>query len=233
MGRAFDLPAGYGLSHLKFARSGGATFQTTFDGAPVTLRIDAVTPSAERPSVLLHNFSAKDPITGAWTPICEADVKGRQAGFPVAGRFDATGRFVKDPTMWFPVCTSGAQGKCILWGYDPWGRGPHGEDLAPYYEACMHMVRADYDGRGVAHTRNGTQIDVFDNIGIETAESLNDPDFKFEAGWAPTGAVCVAKTRYVDLLSLPALLASAPRLGGACNPAAARRRGALVFNRSK
>ena len=211
----------------------GATFDATFDGALVTIRIDSVTPSPERPSVPLHVFSVRNAATGAWTPMCEADVKGRRAGFPVAGRFDAAGRFVKDPKAWFPVCTSGAQGKCILWGYDPWGTGPHGEDLAPYYEACLHMVRADYDGRGVAHTRNGTQIDVFDRIGVESADSLNDRAFAFEAGWAPTGAVCVAKTRYADLLPLPALLAATPKLGGRCDPVEAARRGALVFNRSR
>ena len=211
----------------------GATFDATLDGEPVALRIDSVTPSAERPAVLLHAFSARSPATGAWAPMCAPDAKGRQLGFPVAGRFDAAGRFVKDPKVWFPVCTSGAQGKCILWGYDPWARGPHGEDLAPYYEACLHMVRADYDGKGIAHTRNGTEIDVFDDLGVQTADTLNNPAYRFEAGWAPLGAVCVAKTRYADLLPLPTLIAGAPGLGGKCDPEEARRRGAHLFNRSK
>jgi hypothetical protein len=211
----------------------GASFDIALDGGVVqTIRIDSVTPSAERPAVLLHSFSlkAKD---GSWTPMCQPDVKGRQAGFPIAGRWGADGRFIKDPTAWFPACTSGAQGKCVLWGYDPWSKGPNGEDLAPYYEACIHMVRADYDGRGAPNTRNGTSIDVWDKAGVQTPGSLQDASYRFEAGWAPTGAVCVAKTRYENLLPREVLLQSSPRLGGACDEAAATARGALVFDRSR
>lgn len=204
---------------------------TTQEGQ--VIRIDAVTPSKERPGVLLHSFSAKDPATGAWAPVCDKDAFGRQAGFPVAGRWTPDGRYVRDPGRWFLTCTSGSQGKCILWGYDPWGKGPKGEDLAPYYQACQYTVRANYDGRGEAHTKNGTEIDVADAIGVQTADSLNDPAFTFEAGWGPRGAVCVAQTRWPDLISLADLLKSAPRLGGPCDEATARKRGALIFTRVK
>jgi hypothetical protein len=165
-------------------------------------------------------------------PLCDPDAYGRQAGFPIAGRWDERGRFVKDPKALFIACTSGAQGKCLMWGYDPWGRGPHGEDLAPYYEACTHLVRADYAG-GAAHTRNGTLIEVWDDLGIQTQEPKPVPGVRFEAGWGPEGAVCVAKTRYEDLLPLHVLLQSRPGLGGACDEGSARRRGALIFNRSR
>ena len=56
----------------------------------------------------------------------------------------------------------------------------------------------------------------------------------FEAGWGPHGAVCVARTRWSELLPLSVLLASAPRLvARPCDEAEARRRGAVLFNRSK
>ena len=61
--------------------------------------------------------------------------------------------------------------------------------------------------------------------------SIGDPDFAFEAGWTPQGAACVARTRQPALISLRALLAATPRLGGRCNEAAARARGALIFTR--
>ena len=195
-----------------------------------TIRIDAVAPARDRPSVLLHNFSIKDAV-GNWTPACDADAYGRRAGFPVAGRWDAHGRYVRDPAKWFLTCTSGAQGKCILWGYDPWGHGPHGEDLAPFYQTCQFTVRANYDGKGDAHTKNGTSVDVSDILGIEKSDSLSNSRYAFEAGWGPDGAVCVARTRWPDLLSLRTLLATARRLGGRCDEAAARRRGALIFTR--
>jgi hypothetical protein len=74
---------------------------------------------------------------------------------------------------------------------------------------------------------------VWDVAGVQTPDTLNDARFAFEAGWAPTGAVCVARTRYTALLPRAILLQSAPRLGGSCEEAAARHRGALLFNRSK
>jgi hypothetical protein len=202
-------------------------------GGILSVRIDAVEQSSERPDLLLHRFSVEDKGSGAWRPLCDADAHGRRAGFPVAGRWRGTQHYLRAKAGWFLTCTSGAQGKCILWGYDPERRGPRGEDLAPYYQACTHMVRADYDGSGAAHTRNGTPIEMWDDAGIQTRDTPADPTLKFEAGWARDGAVCVARTRYADLLPLDSLLHANPRLGGACDESAARRRGALIFNRSR
>ena len=203
-------------------------------GRLVTARIDRVTPSRERPDILLHELSVLNPSTGTWSPMCDADIHGRRAAFPVPGRWEGKERFVKDRSGWFLTCTAGSQGKCILWGYDPWGAGPHGEDLAAYYQACQHMVHADYAGDSVPHTRNGTDIDIWDIAGIQTPDTRGDPAFAFEAGWGPTGAVCAARTRWPDLLALSALLAHAPGLAASpCDEAEARRRGAILFNRSR
>lgn len=209
----------------------GGELDMVIDGAPATVRIDAVVPSQEQPDVLLHSFSIKDPETGEFTPLCEPDAYGRSAGFPVEGAWNAKGEFVKDPKAWFLTCTSGSQGKCILWGYNPWKAGPKGEDLLPYYEACQHTVRADYDGRGQAFTKNGTSIDVFDDIGIQTSDSGNDPKYAFEAGWGPGGAVCADRTRWPELLTLEALRKKGSRFQGGCDVERARKRGALIYTR--
>jgi hypothetical protein len=60
------------------------------------------------------------------------------------------------------TCTGGAEGKCIRFGYKPWHPLSDGTSLEPYYRACVRLVRADYGGDGVGHTRNGTPIDLFD-----------------------------------------------------------------------
>ena len=206
----------------------GAELETADGGV---IRIDAVTPSKERPAIMLHRFSEFDPESKTWRPTCDTDAYGRQAGFPVAGSWDATGRYVKDPDKWFVACTGGSRGKCILWGYDPWAPGPKGEDLVPYYQACQFAARANYDGAGEAHTRNGTEIDLADLLGIQTHDSLANPHYIFEAGWGPQGAVCVAATRWPDLLTRDALLKMAPTLGGPCTEDDAIRRGALIFTR--
>jgi hypothetical protein len=203
-------------------------------GSPLTVRIDSVAPSRERADILLHAMSVQNPVTGSWSPLCDADITGRRLAFPVPGRWEKTKRFVKDAGAWFLTCTAGSRGKCILWGYDPWSAGPHGEDLSVYYQACQFMVPADYQGNDVPHTRNGTDIDVWDTAGVQTPDSLSDAAFAFEAGWGTRGAVCVARTRWANLLPLRTLLQSAPGLAASpCNEAEARRRGALLFNRSR
>lgn len=221
-------------TRLTSAQLVGAVLEMTApDGSPVTARIDAVTPAKERAATLLHTLSVQQP-DGSFASMCEADASGRQAAFPVAGHFDARGNYTRAPGKWFLTCTSGSQAKCILWGYDPTAPGPRGENLAPYYQACQNLVRAAYDGRGAAHTRDGTSIDLWDAIGIQIPDTVDDPAYTFEAGWGTAGAVCVAHTRIPDILPLDVLLKSAPQLRASpCDEAEARRRGALIFNRSK
>jgi hypothetical protein len=221
-------PAGQRLTSTELV---GAVFEIADGlGGHMKVRIDAVAPAKENTAILLHNLSVADPATGAWRPMCDADAYGRAAGFPVRGRWDDR-EFVADPSTWFLTCTSGSQGKCVLWGYDPWGAGPDGRPLADFYRACQQMVRADYAGKGEPHTRDGTAIDTADVLGVQAHETLNDPAFAFEAGWGVKGAVCVARTRWPDLLSRDALLAAEPALKGPCDEAAARARGALLFTR--
>ena len=231
VGESFELSANGRV--LKAPDLVGAEFEIEDGGQLTTIRIDGIITDPARPTLELLEISLRDGDTGAWRPFCDADAKGRRAGFPVAGRWNSEGRYVKDADQFFLTCTSGAQGKCVIFGYDPWSQGEHGEDLAPYYEACVHMVRGDYTGRGVPFTRNGTLIDMWDDAGVQASDSTMDPAFRFEAGWAPTGAVCVARTRYENLLPTRVLVESRPDLGGQCDEAEARRRGALIFNRSK
>ena len=221
-------PGGLTLTSLDLK---GAVFEMADgEGGTMRVRIDAVAPAQERPGVLLHSFSIADPTTGTWTPMCEPDAYGRAAGFPVRGHWDGRS-FVADPDTWFLACSSGSNGKCILWGYDPWGHGHDGQPLADYYRACQQMVRADYEGNDQPHTKNGTTIDTADIAGIQVHETLTNPRFAFEAGWGVNGAVCVARTRWPDLMTHEALLAEAPQLGGSCNEATARAKGALLFTR--
>jgi hypothetical protein len=103
------------------------------------------------------------------------------------------------------------------------------------YQACIHMARADYCGDDHPTTRNGTTIDVFDHHGVQ--QPATGPDFRFEAGWSPTGAVCVNHTRIPQNMDLATLAQRCPRLrdalGKQCDEATAQRLGAVVFNRSR
>lgn len=207
----------------------GATLETEMGGLPLLVRIDGVAPAGERPSVLLHRFSVQS-ADGSWNPLCEADAQGRQMGFPVAGRWNGR-KFVADPNVFFLACTSGAQGKCLLWGYDPWRPPVNGIAMSRLYQACQQMVRADYLGEGRARTRDGTAIDIADVAGVQVFESLASGGFAFEAGWDEEGAVCVARPRWPELAPRQDLIAARPVLEGPCDAATASDRGALIFTR--
>lgn len=199
------------------------------------LRIDAVRPDPADASgtVLLHRFSQRQG-DGAWIQACEADREGHHEGFPVPGRWVA-GRYAHDREHFALTCTGGAQAKCVRWGYRPWAEAPDGTPMADMYEACVHMVRADYCGDGVATTRDGTAIDIYDRHGVQ--QPASGPDFRFEAGWAPGGAVCVHHPRIAQNIELEELAQRCPRLkdalGQRCDEASAAKAGALLFNRSR
>lgn len=195
------------------------------------VRIDAVSPARERADILLHDLSVRT-ADGGWTPLCGADAYGRKAGFPMRGSWDGL-TYSADTNAWFLACTSGSQGKCALWGYGPWDTTPDGRPMTDFYRACQQAARADYQGRNEPHTRDGTAIDIADVAGVQTHATLGDRAFVFEAGWNAQGAVCVAATRWPELISRDRLVVETPELGGPCDEAEARAKGALLFTRIK
>ena len=130
-------------------------------------------------------------------------------GFPLAGRPNADGSFGQaEPGVLEFACTSGALGKCVRFGYAPWG-----DDVAKsldLYNACIRMTRADYCGDGTATTKDGQRIDIYDDGGVQRPE--NEPAMDFEAGWTAQGAACVRHVRVKENISLTALAAQCPRL---------------------
>ena len=192
------------------------------------LRIDFVEPDPKDPGgeVMLYGLSEEDPESGAWRNACLPDPDGRRLGFPLAGAFTADGRYQPAPGKLLITCTGGAEGKCVRFGYQPSGHTPDGASLAPYYQACVRMVRADYCGDGVGHTRNGTPIDLFDRIGVQRDEPAEG--MTLEAAWGPEGAVCVSHTRLPNVLSRDGLAALCPERLKPCDESTP----ALLYDRS-
>ena len=198
------------------------------------IRIDRVLkdPRDKDGEVTLYELFEQDQKTGAWANECLPDPDGNSYGFPLAGIWTSNDSHSSAPNGLFGItCSSGSYGKCVRFGYKPWRTLPDGTSLAPYYQACIHMVRADYCGNGVAHTKNGTTIDMFDRIGIQTREG--GPGMVFEAAWGPEGAVCVNHTRWPDLITLDQLAAECPRftpdrLGANCT----EEKAGILFNQS-
>jgi len=99
-------------------------------------------------------------------------------------------------------CTTGVIAKCYRWGYRPWVTG-YG-DLVALHWTCTRLARADYCGNGVSHTRDGTWINVWDNLpapGPIQAHGggllqLPPSGMTFEAGWSTGGAVFLSHARW-------------------------------------
>ena len=199
-------------------------------GAQRRVRIDSVETDPRDPAgeVVLYGLSQQAP-DGGWSDLCQPDPDGRRLGFPLQGAFTPDGRHVAAPGRFLVTCTGGAEGKCVRFGYKPWGHTPDGS-LEPYYQACVRMVRADYCGDGVGHTRNGTPIDLFDRIGVQADEPADG--MTLEAAFGPDGAACVRHTRLPDVLGMRALAARCPRLAGRLGEACDESAPALLYVRS-
>jgi ADYC domain len=204
----------------------GASFVWRGSDTAVTIRIDGVEreDSTSGP-VLIYRLSLRDPRTGSSRPLCRADAKGREAGLPIP----------RDDGGYSLTCTSGAEGKCILMGYHPWQVRADGAPMRDLHRACVHLIRADYGGDDRPTTRDGTSIDIYDRFGIQ---SPIHSSMTFEAAWGPDGAVCVARPRVPDNVTLEEIGRRYPRLRRALGPetcdegVAQRHPEALLFNRS-
>jgi ADYC domain-containing protein len=217
---------------LRSAELAGATLTIGASDAMMRLRIDVVERDREtrHAPVWLHSFST-EAEDGSWQPLCDPGPDGRRQGFPLAGRSRSDGAMEPaEPGIFEIVCTSGARGKCVRFGYFPWVSTA----MRDIYDACVRMVRADYCGDGEGTTRDGMRIDLYDDRGIQHVES--DPAQEFEAGWTAAGAVCVHHVRVRENISLESLAASCPRLsdrlGATCTEERARALGAILFARS-
>jgi len=205
-----------------------------------TIRVVAVEadPIARFQPTWLHTLELRAAGETEFRGFCEPDPSGDRRVVLYPGYFDQSRRYVADKERFSMSCVSGVEAKCLRWGYLPWKQAPAtGESLAPYFEACIQLARADYCGDDRPTTRNGTTIDVYDRVGVQQPEA--DPgELRFEAGWAAQGAVCVAHTRIVEEVSLKALPQHCPRLvpddlGASCTEESARERGAILYNRSR
>ncbi len=196
---------------------------------PSPIRLTSIRPDPGDLDILRHHFEQPDGAKG-WKPVCDPDAEGESWGFPISLPENHPGREGRITL----TCASGAVGKCVRFGYKPWKPGPNGEDLRPLHAACVQMVRADYCGDGRPHTRDGTLIQVYDDLVIQRRSPPPSEDFTFEAGWTAQGAACVAHPRWDELGSIEELRRQCPRLAAlpTCDEAAARAAGAQLFNRS-
>jgi hypothetical protein len=204
-------PALTGAHLLAEVRNLEATPSAT---ALVEYRITAIAPESSQydptrtGGTFLYTLEQWVADTGTWRLACPADIDGRSVAIPLAATWDEQGdRIGPGPRFTFG-CTTGVIAKCYRWGYRPWVTG-YG-DLTAMHWTCTRLARADYCGNGVPHTRDGTTINVWDNLphgGIQHHGLLAPVGMVFEAGWGPDGAVCMSHARWLldDGLAIAAL----------------------------
>jgi hypothetical protein len=198
-------------------RSGGRDIQVLV----AAIERDTAAPGG---SVVLYRLLVEDPVRQTLQDACLPDARGRRLGLPIQ----------KETGVDF-TCPSGAEGKCILMGYRPWGNGAD-VPVQDLHAACVHMMRADYGGDDHPTTRDGTLIDAYDRFGIQSPDA-GDP-MPFEAAWGRDGAICVAHPRIAWSVTLEELAEAYPRLRSFLGPETCTEEAmrshpeALLFNRS-
>lgn len=187
----------------------GLRLVLTQDNQDVQVGIDGIDEDRTVPEdpLTLYRLSVRDPQTGEARDMCQPDPNGRRAAliYPdEGGGIDLT-------------CTSGAAGKCIVLGYRPW-QDREAFPARDLHQACIHMLRADYGADDRPTTRDGTTVNIYDRFGI--LERDPKADTEFEAAWSPDGAICVARPRIPENISLEQLAERYPRLKGRLGPQA-------------
>jgi hypothetical protein len=178
------------------------------DGEPmyeeVILRINDIEQSAEQDDVYLYDLTYRAKNSDQWLPYCGDN--GAKA-IPLSSYWDVeTGDRIDNEKVVTFACTNAVLAKCALWGYRPWatktqctGKGKKKKcvevSLRDHHQACTRMARADFCGDGTPYTVDGTAIDVYDNLNIQTQFT----DWPVEAEWTPEGASCVNFVRHPEL----------------------------------
>jgi hypothetical protein len=168
-------------------------------GQRLTLKIQDVEPDPKdrEGELYLYTVAYQNASVSQWQNLCQPDPEGIAKAISLSGQWDSKGHFKDDGKVTF-ACTNSVLAKCVRWGYKPWKK-IQGRSLREFHQTCTRMVRADYCGTGVAHTQEGTQIDVYDQLGIQ--KRVKNSGMTFEAAWNPDGAVAISRTRFSKTLA--------------------------------
>ncbi|HEY9879130.1 MAG TPA: ADYC domain-containing protein [Leptolyngbyaceae cyanobacterium] len=165
-------------------------------GNPLKFQIRNVELDPQDPEQEIHLYTIfyQDKQDSEWKNLCTPDRDNVAKAIPFKGTWDKKGNYIESDIVTFG-CTSGNIGKCARFGYKPW-KVVNGRPLRDFHQACMRMLSADYCGDGIAHTRQGTPINIYDVLEIEKPEPA--PNMVFEAAWGPDGATFVNRLRWTE-----------------------------------
>jgi hypothetical protein len=168
----------------------GATLSAQLsDWTTLAMRIDG-TAMLPAPNADLRTYTITYQTSSGWQPLCPNANEALM--FPGTWNL-GTVRHQWDSNMFSLACRGATFAKCAELGYK-------GDNLLDtYHQACTRALRADYCGDGVSHTINGTEINIFDKLGVQT-DTLG---WTVESNWTPDGALCINKARVLTSLVEP------------------------------
>ncbi|MEP1062389.1 MULTISPECIES: ADYC domain-containing protein [Cyanophyceae] len=130
-----------------------------------------------------------------WQNLCQTSENYEAKAIALQGSWDDTGTYQPSKNLVSFSCLNGAMAKCVRFGYKPW-KTVDGQSLEDHHRACVRMVRADYCGNGIGHTKDGTPINMYDRLRIQTSDAL--PGMQFEAAWGVDGAHFINHLRWPE-----------------------------------
>jgi len=186
------ISAKKGITNVSGTALIGAVFTgTATNNAAVTLRIDGVHALAA-PNADVTAYVVSYQTSSTWTPLCPNT--GNEA-IPMTGTWNlTTGSHQLDANLFTFACRDATFAKCVELGYKPWDTVA-GVNLANHHEACTRALRADYCGDGTSNTVNGTLINIYDSLNVQS-DSLG---WKIESNWTASGAVCIGTPRVLTI----------------------------------
>jgi hypothetical protein len=158
---------------------------TASNGTAVKLRIDSAA-AGTSPNADLWFYRVSYQTTTGWSPLCGLDASGQPIqAVSVAGVWGPTStdltHYSTSSTQFTLACRARTIAKCVELGYKTF------KGYTNQLTSCVRLLRADYCGTGVAHTVDGTSVDLYDNVGVQ----LDSQNWLAEAEWTPNGARCV------------------------------------------
>jgi hypothetical protein len=181
--------------------SGDALVGATLDGVlssgdTLPLRIDSASHLAGA-NADVWAYAVAFEADDSWHPLCGNGSDGQAIlAIPLTGTWNlgsgvAGGGSWSDSGSAFTLgCRGTALAKCVEFGYKPW-KTHAGTSLRDHHQACTRMLRADYCGNGQSWTANGTPINLYDNVGLQSDEAA----WAVDAEWVAEGAICTNHIR--------------------------------------
>jgi hypothetical protein len=166
------------------------------DGSELDMRIDSAT-TLPSPNTDVWAFGVSYHVSAnTWTPLCGTSNGVPILAVPLSGTWNdgsgvnGGGSWTSSTTAFTFACRGNAIAKCVELGYKPW-KTVSGVLLRNHHQACTRMIRADYCGDGKSWTTDGTPINIYDALGIQTDAAT----WPIDAEWTTSGARCINHTR--------------------------------------